>query len=277
MSNHFAAEVVAVTGRHIIVPGTVNLRDVGGFPAGQNGVSRWAVLYRCDALYGVPDEGIAALAKMNLRSVVDLRTKRESQNAPAPTDTLSRQGIATIWIPLIDEAAADQRMSSADMYQHIVEEKGELIAKVLVSLCHPQALPSLIHCTAGRDRTGIVMAFVLAMLGVRDDVIVADYALSRLYVDQPYLPDQDPAREKVRVRAWLSREMRNDSPWQIKHALDYTRARSGSISGYLMRHGVTEDNIRYLQASLLSLPEEHVRQRGRMRRDGHTKRSLRGT
>jgi protein-tyrosine phosphatase len=208
--------------RRIALPGTLNLRDVGGYPTRDGGSVRWRALLRSDALHRV-QVGAAVLRELNLRTVIDLRSHVEAEIAPSDLDDL---GARTLHISVLggDLWALPAELSGT--YQHIVDECGGAIGSVTQRLCAPGALPALIHCSAGADRTGIVIALILATIGVPDDVIAADYALSG-----------------PRSR-----------PELILDVLARVRAQAGTVVGYLVRHGLTEAALDTLRRALVVYP-----------------------
>lgn len=251
--------------RRIRLPGTVNLRDVGGYPApgrggggeeaggpgeAAGGVVRWGTLLRSDALHRIDDSGRAALTALNLRTVVDLRTDDEVRAAPSALDFA---GLRTFHVPLFDAAAIGRLPPElAAVYRYMIDDCGAAIATAIGYLCRDGALPGLVHCTAGKDRTGLVVALVLEVIGVPDEIIAADYAMSGAYLGA------GAARAISRIRAisgvgrWLDLGALGASPQVIRDALARIRARSGTVSEYLIGNGLTPGNLRNLRAALVS-------------------------
>jgi protein-tyrosine phosphatase len=120
-----------------------------------------------------------------------------------------------------------------------------------MALCAADALPGLVHCSAGKDRTGIVSALVLAVLGVPDEVIAADYALSSRYLD----PDSTAAIGQLQASTGLgdslTRPLLISPPALILEVLSWVRAASGSVEGYLLGHGVRQAELDQLRAALI--------------------------
>ncbi len=271
--------------RRIRLPGTVNLRDVGGYPvAGRGGASgggpaggkeavgrggagggtepaggkgaasggtvRWGTLLRSDALHRLDESGRATLSALGLRTIIDLRTDDEVRAAPsAPDDT----GVRTHHVPVFDAAAIGQLPPElAAVYRYMIDECGAAIASAIGLLCEDGALPGLVHCTAGKDRTGLVVALVLEVIGVPDKVIAADYALSDAYLDA------STARAISRIRAvsgvgrWLDLGALGASPQVIHDALARVRSRSGSVSDYLIGNGLTARDLGNLRTALVA-------------------------
>ena len=237
--------------RRIALPGTLNLRDLGGYPAA-GGTVRWRTLLRSDTLHRLDDAGRAALAGLGLRTVIDLRTDEEVRAAPSALDST---GARTFHVPLFGDAAIGRLPPElAAVYRHMIDDCGPAIAGAIGRLCALGALPGLIHCTAGKDRTGLVAALALEVIGVPDEFIAADYAMSASYLD----PEAARAIRRVRaaggVSRWLDLGALGASPQVIATALARVRARDGGAAGYLIRRGLTRPDLDRLRTALIAPP-----------------------
>jgi protein-tyrosine phosphatase len=238
--------------RRIALPGTLNLRDLGGYPTSDGGVVRWRTLLRSDALSRLDDAGRNALAGLHLRTVVDLRTDEEARHAPS---ALGGVGARTFRIPLFTgEALGRLDPELAAVYRHMVDDCGTAIASAVGRLCQQGALPALVHCSAGKDRTGLVAALVLGVAGVPDEIIAADYAMSAVYLDPGAASVVNRIRAIGGAASRLDLGVLGSPPQLILDALARVRAQAGSIAGYLVRHGLTEDDIEALRAALVAYP-----------------------
>jgi protein-tyrosine phosphatase len=235
--------------RHIALPGTFNLRDLGGYPAG-GGTIRWRTLLRSDGLHRLDDTGRAALAGLNLRTVIDLRTHEEAELAPSALGgALSARRSHMPVLNTADFNSMPPELSA--VYRFMVDERGPRLAAAIGRLCVPGALPGLIHCSAGKDRTGLLVALILASIGVGDDVIAADYALSRTYL----LAEPTAAVRQVRASTGLGQrldlQLMGSPPEIILDALADVRGRAGSVTGYLLGYGLTAAELDALRAALI--------------------------
>jgi protein-tyrosine phosphatase len=239
-------DIALASGRHIPVPGTYNLRDLGGYPTLAGGSVRWRCLFRSDGLHRLDADGVAALAGLGLRTIVDLRADVEVEQAPSAVAGLAAW---TKRMPIVRDLSVLPTELGA-IYQYMVDERGAVIGAVIRELCAPGALPALVHCSAGKDRTGIVMALVLATLGVSDELIGADYSLSAAYLD----PDITAAIGRLQATGFadqVTSELLASPPALIFAVL--ARARSiggGSVDGYLMAHGVSAAELAALRWAL---------------------------
>lgn len=241
--------------RRIALPGVLNLRDTGGYPVAGGGSVRWRTLFRSDALHRLDAAGAAALADLGLRTVVDLRTQAEVDIAPSPVRGRVMhlpliEDLHALPLPTVPESPGSG-LDLSPIYRYFVDECGASIAAAIGELTGDDAFPALVHCSAGKDRTGVVIALILAVLGVPDEVIAADYALSAIYLD----PELTPAIGQLQASTGLGDELTSallvSPPELILGVLDRVRAAAGSAEGYLCAHGLTGDALSSLRAALI--------------------------
>src|ERR1039457_1534163 len=236
--------------RLIPLPGTFNLRDLGGYPACGAGTGRWRTRFCSDALHRIDDSGRAVLTGLNLRTVIDLRTREEAEIAPSALgDALTVRRAHIPVINTVQFSALAPELSA--VYRHMVDECGATIAAAIACLCAPGALPGLIHCSAGKDRTGMLAALILSAIGVDDDVIAADYALSQTYL----LAEPTASSRQVGASTGLGQRLNvhlmGSPPEIILDALAHVRSLSGTVPGYLRSHGLTKSQLETLQTGLI--------------------------
>lgn len=240
----------AMPGRRVLVPGTLNFRDAGGYPLVGGGVTGWRRLLRSDGLHRVDRAAVEVLGALGLRTVLDLRTGYEADLAPSPLDDLARSGAITMQISLIGEDLGDLPAELGEIYDYVIDQRGAEIGLAVRSLARPGALPGLVHCTAGKDRTGIVVALTLAAVGVPDHVVAADYALSGLYLDPQHTPTIGHVRESTGLGERLTTALLASPPELMLRVLARARLRGGSVEGYLAGHGVTAAELSTLRSAL---------------------------
>jgi protein-tyrosine phosphatase len=249
--------ISAVPGRHIPVGGTLNFRDTGGYPVAGGGVTGWRRLLRSDGLHRLDQDGLDVLSTLGLRTVLDLRTSAEAEIAPSPHDELARAGALSMQVSLIGADFEELPAELTGIYDFILDRRGAAIAAAIRSLARPGGLPALVHCTAGKDRTGIVVALALAAVGVPDEFVAADYALSSLYLDPRHTPTIGRVRESSGLGDWLTAALLASPPELISRVLDRTRRQAGSVADYLTAHGVTCAELTTLRSALVTEGEGH--------------------
>jgi protein-tyrosine phosphatase len=236
-------------GRHLLVNGTHNLRDVGGYPTHAGGSVAWRTLFRSDSLHRLDSHGLAGLAGLDLRTIVDLRADIEVEQRPSAIAGLPARIVRapivrdpTLLPPLPDLGAE---------YRYTIDQCGDSIGAAIRELCAPAALPALVHCAAGQDRTGIVIALMLAVLGVPDEVIGADYSLSSAYLD----PDSTVVIGRLKAAGPddnVTAELLASPAGLILNVLAWARAAGGgSVDRYLTAHGVGAPDLAALRSMLV--------------------------
>ena len=166
--------------RMIALEGAVNFRDLGGYGAGEGTQTRWRTLFRADGLGELTETDLSVLRQLGIRTVIDLRSGSELERGRFDVEA---HPVAFHHFPFIDELPDAQDFDRrpgllGTQYLEIVRDAGSQILAALEVLAAPDALPAVFHCTAGKDRTGVLSAVVLSLLGVDEPTVVADYALS---------------------------------------------------------------------------------------------------
>jgi hypothetical protein len=175
--------------RHLPFEGTRNLRDVGGYPAAGGRRTRWRTLLRSDELTALPPQARADLVALGLRQVIDLRWPDELERAP---NVFAGAGpVRYTSLPLLADDPTPHA-GQVGMYRHVFDERAPQLADVVRALLAPDGLPAVIGCAAGKDRTGVVIALLLDLVGVPTPVIVEDYALTARYFSAPESIIQPP-------------------------------------------------------------------------------------
>jgi protein-tyrosine phosphatase len=250
--------------RILSLEGAVNFRDLGGYKTADGRRLRRGLVYRSGSLGRLTDSDIVQMGEIGVKLVCDLRSIEELTDEP---DRLSWQPApAYAHLPLTVEDERRSRLRALlfdpasvpamlpDMYTRIMlDNNANLFGDLLRRLTDPANLPTVIHCTAGKDRTGIAAALLLACLNVPDDVIAADYSLSNLYF-QTFMAYGMRALHRLRwlIRAENLQPLFVADPVNIQTALDHVRRKYGSVESYL-RHaaGLSESELAALRANLL--------------------------
>lgn len=241
-------DLVLAPGRRLELEGVFNLRDIGGYPAAGGRSTRWRTLLRSDALHRLDPGGSAVLAGFGLSTVLDLRTQAEAEIAPSALDGLaSRQ----THISLLTGDLQALPLDLDAIYRYMIDQCGDTIGEAIKVLADGGAFPALVHCSAGKDRTGIVVALILAVLGVPDEVIAADYELSASYLDTERTPVIGQLQASTGLGANLTRPLLSSPAALILDVLARVRAAGGSVDGYLVDHGLSAAALDGLRAALL--------------------------
>jgi len=240
-----------------------NFRDAGGAPTTDGGVVRTGVLYRSATLAEVTPDELATLAGLGIRTVLDLRRTEEVATYGRIPDADGRRylNVPPIHQPwdatlVYDEAAGPARYL-ADRYLELARHGIEGYGRMLRVLAEPGATPAIVHCYAGKDRTGVLVAMVLDAVGVERDAVVEDYVLSATQVEAIF-------RRRAEV---LGEEMPDDIDVHKPRAevmtavldhLDAGYARvpggvgaDGGAAGWLRANGLTDADLARLREHLV--------------------------
>lgn len=234
--------------------GTFNFRDLGGYRA-DGGQTRWGRLFRSDALGNLDDHDIAALTDLGLATVVDLRTSLEiSGSGRGP---LASTDIRYIHQSLIEREAGESRAAPAppgdelaERYLYYLDASGPTFAALVELIAEEDNLPLVFHCAAGKDRTGVLAALVLSLLGVDRADIVADYlATGQGLAAIVARLAQDPIHKQL--MDYLPPSYYQIEGRTMEAFLEGLTDRYGDAYGWAGRVGISDDVLERLRASLI--------------------------
>jgi protein tyrosine/serine phosphatase len=240
--------------RHLDLPNLFNLRDLGGYRTADGRTVAWRRLFRADGLQRLTGPDVQGLVDLGVRTVIDLRRPEEVATArfTAAGVTYHHESVLpTIWEPASYDAAGGAARFLADRYLEMTSERGAEIGRVLHVIADPAAVPLAFHCAAGKDRTGVVAAITLSLMGVPDDDIAEDYSLSELAIPRW---QEWAAEHRPELLAEISRfpEPWHTAPPEAIHLLlAALRAEYGGVEQYAAGIGVGPDTVAHLRANLL--------------------------
>jgi protein-tyrosine phosphatase len=242
--------------RLIRLAGAHNVRDLGGYAAMDGGETRWRSILRGDGLHLLNDNDMSVLINEGLRTVIDLRSVHELAIEPNPF--ASHAIIQYRNIPLFGalspiDAVRESNGALFDMaarYRDAIDQCREPIATVLTAIAEADEGIVLFHCSAGKDRTGIIAALLLSLAGVEDDTIIADYALTTSIAA--------PLMERLRAQALtrgtdphLVESFLACLPETMRATLSHLNENHGGTFRYLAGMGLDERALRKLKSRLV--------------------------
>jgi protein-tyrosine phosphatase len=238
--------------RLLALEGCLNFRDLGGYPTRDGRRVRWRQLFRSDALCALTPADVAELRDVvRLATVVDLRSTAELRaDGDGP---LTLEAIEHHHLPLFDGAVRPEERASmitlAERYWLLAEYAKEKIARVVTTLAASGG-PAVYHCAAGKDRTGVISAVILGVLGVPDEVIVADYAATQENLEA-IIERLMSSRSYENVLANLPADTLHAEAETMQTFLERIRAAYGDMRGYAQAAGVSADALEVMRVRLV--------------------------
>ena len=251
---------IAEPDRRLILEAVHNFRDLGGYPTGDGRVTRWRTLYRADGLQRCSPADVETLRALDLHTVIDLRTDRElEERGRFPVDLYP---VAFHHLPVIDvtwdvESVGDHDRAADFLfhqYRSLLAYGEPLFAKAFHLLGLPGALPAVFHCAAGKDRTGILAALILAAMGVPHELVSEDYGLSRGAIERTREWALVHNPELAAVWDTVPANHMAAEPEAISHFLEVLADEHGSVRNYVVSIGVPNALLLHLESALLTSP-----------------------
>lgn len=236
--------------RWLPIEGCVNFRDLGGYRNRDGRTVRWRRLYRSDALQDMTsDDALYAIKELGIRMVVDLRNSDEAERDGR--GTLPGAGAEYRHIPLLEERGFPpftgqdvvERLSTT--YQWLVHNSGARVATAVNAIAETEG-GVVFHCSAGKDRTGLMAAMLLEVLGVDAETIEADYLLTNEAVEgilrriQAMQPHASPTTQSLAAQ-----------PLALQRFRDTLHREYSGAEAYLRTHGVSDATLASLRRNLL--------------------------
>jgi protein-tyrosine phosphatase len=195
---------------------------------------------------------------MGLRVAIDLRSERERHAEPCGLPWLR-----TLAVPLIQERAAgatrpevrpdDGAQFLAELYRDILTESATQLGDVLRALGAVDGVPAVVHCSAGKDRTGMVIAVLLTVLGVDEETVLDDYVLSSRYRSEQRVAELIASLGDSGIPAGLAAGLMGTPRWAMAEALASVRPQFGGMDSYLAdAAGLQRWEIERLREQLLT-------------------------
>lgn len=254
-----------VAERLLPLEGAQNFRDLGGYPARGGRCVRWGVVFRSDSLAALSDADLAYLEHIGLRLVCDFRGDAEVEEEP---NRLAGRAPFEYWRQPLGDASVQpsewrRRFESGDFgeidaswltrsYRGMIDGCAAEIGAVFRRLAREGGLPAVLHCTAGKDRTGVSAALLLLLLGVPRALVIEDYALTGRYTGDRIRAAERFFRERgidpSRVAALMGSE-----PATLAGALDHLDETHGGVERWAREFaGLDDAELEALREALLA-------------------------
>ena len=224
--------------------GFLNVRDLGGLPLARGGETRYGRVARSEAPHFLSARGWHELHEHGVRTLIDLR-------CPSEGGYEARNGVRRVGVPIFRRddpefvARTNGIRDTGDFYRALVHFSHEPITRAVTGVADAPEGGVLIHCHAGRDRTGIVAAIVLAVAGVPADAIADDYVATAEAL-QPRHEEELAAAQTAEEREWLDMIHYVRAAW-ILGALEEV----GDPDAYLRAGGAASEQVARVRHRLL--------------------------
>lgn len=232
--------------RHLQLSGCFNLRELGGYVTTEGKSISWRTVLRGDSLHKLASESQQAIIGYGVKTIIDLRTPSEVNQERYPLSKSPK--INYLNLPLLEEKNFPQLRAKKTLLEHnvfMLKERSPQIKQILETIASNQTA-LVIHCAGGKDRTGIIIALLLAIANVPVATIAEDYALSEKYTQPLYAKIKQQAIQEGFDRLLLS------PPQTMLDTLSYLNKHYGGINGYLQAIDIDNVTIKRLQTILIN-------------------------
>jgi protein-tyrosine phosphatase len=239
--------------RHLVWPDLLNARDLGGLKSASGHETVWRRVVRADNLNKLAPAGVAAMVAYGVRTVIDLRDPRELERFPNPLVAAPPHGLVFASVPLVSDANWEALKDPAWMtegYALMTRLSHDNIAKVVAVVSDARPGAVVVHCHAGKERTGVVAALLLSLAGVPDKTVAEDWTVTDEYLQplyQEWLANEtDPTIRAKRAAGFVT------LPEHILDVLAHVRRTHGSVEEYLLAGGLRADQLERARRRLVS-------------------------
>jgi protein tyrosine/serine phosphatase len=239
--------------RHIALEQALNFRDIGGYETADGRSVRWRRVFRAGGLSELTPADLEILRELGITTVVDLRSTAEWTTDRFPVEDFP---VTHHHLPVVEQILDPTRYDAPEgmmevRYQEMASTGATPIARAISVVADAETHPVVVHCLAGKDRTGIVVALILALLGVDDERVAEDYALSNLAMVALRAKAEASDEERVIRSEALLEEVFSARPSNITALFAKLRADYGSVEEYAVASGVRPEEIGALREALL--------------------------
>lgn len=238
--------------RRIPLEGVYNMRDLGGLQTLDGRLIKPRRIFRADAMHRLTDADLEILAPFGIRMVIDLRSKAELEAHGA--SRLVETGATLKRTPILGddpfpEDSFEIQPTLGEDYRMLARHFPQYIVRAIEEISRPETMPLVFHCASGKNRTGIIAALVLSILGVNRLVIVDDYVMTEAAMPQIFANTSPEELEALHARFPPS-YLRADAE-SISALLNLMDEESGSPEAWLLEAGLKKESIDRLRASML--------------------------
>jgi protein-tyrosine phosphatase len=218
--------------------------------------TRWGQLFRSDTLHELTEADLEVLRGVGLASVIDLRTATERDRSGR--GLLGQEAVAYLHVSVLQEEGGESVAipapsddDPAERYLWYLEVGHGALTEALTTVADPKNRPLVFHCAAGKDRTGVLAALILDILGVEHSVIVDDYAITATRMEL--------ILERLRRDPVWGNSVKEIPPGRVlaepttmERFLDLLYARHGGARAWALAAGIPEESLDQMNAQLVN-------------------------
>ena len=235
--------------------GTGNTRDLGGYAARSGRITGWRRFLRSDGLHNLTPEDQRSLWEYGVRLVVDLRTPEEISRQPDRWEACPE--LKSLGVPMLD------RINSSFFQGRLPDTMSEMYCSLLDSPSGKEAVRQvftafmeaeggvLYHCTAGKDRTGVISMLLLKLAGVPDEAVIADYAATQGYMEKIFAEQR---KALLKAGHSIPDHVLASQPEEMARTLSHLTGRYGTVEQYLAGCGLSPTQLCRLRDGWLLAP-----------------------
>jgi len=231
---------------HFVLEGAYNVRDLGGYATSDGKLVRRGAFLRADGLDRLSPTDQQLLLSYGLTSIIDLRASSELKNYP---DVFAQSpDVSYFHLPLFEYEDGNivevykKNPPLEQIYCHWLDECQGRIKDIIEAIATANTGCTLVHCSAGKDRTGLIIAILLGLVGVAPEVIAQDYSLSATNL-APKVEEWRAQAIKDGQNIEMFDHYMASEPYMILKAFDHLETNYGGVIGYLKKIGLTQQQL----------------------------------
>jgi protein-tyrosine phosphatase len=242
--------------RELAWEGLLNVRDLGGHSTEDGGETKYGRIVRADSIRRLTEAGWQALLDYGVRTIIDLRTDQERQADPPAELPLEIEHISLfdedplvfMKVESVADHAPDAATGTRDVYLVFLESFKHNVARALQGVADAPEGGVVVHCMGGKDRTGLITAFLLHIAGVPTEELAADYALSEERLRSRH--EEWFAAAETEAELERLKRIAQTPAESIVGVFEELERRHGSVEAYLQSGGLDAEDLARLRARL---------------------------
>ncbi len=231
--------------------GTHNTRDLGGYQTLDGKMTKSHKLLRSDAMHSLSEKAKEYLYEYGVRCIIDMRSLQECEKQPCTL--MGYKDVDYLQVPMFDnihssELKGDFPEDMGQMYIGLMELSAEAVKTIMKSIISHSDNCVVFNCTAGKDRTGTIAMLILLLCKVSEEVILADYGVSRQNLEPIIKPQMDMIKSLgLQVPDYVF----DSNPKDMEKVIRYINEKYTCVDNYLEHIGLEKQEIEELRGVLV--------------------------